>query len=402
MYYKGKEQRNDLCVCIVDDTDQYKPWMRELVKNTADYTITNVTGFGYDVYVGRNEYQLLQQVTGLYKKAVVISAGTEFINGRSFFDNLPDDFFILGHILDMGDSYYGLHYQCYVINLEMYSKLGCPDPGDNEMLSQHTQTIPNRSNENIHDDYTPLWIKKGNRKTVYKNKFHGWRIISAGLEANLEICAFDATLRNSKHYLYRDVDTSDWIYKRYNYCLANHVFEHGTGDISFPRPYDCKITHLIHPAAGMIWLDKLNVHGYDSSTKVTFFDYNEAALDLMYERTKKISLNFDFVHLDVIAEPEKIKNLINDVEYDPLGLVIHMSNIFAYEGTASLMPLTYRVAQENKLIKTVQELAPNCVLEFDQRAAEGFVPWKAESGLAKDLQLTDLSTVALPSWHTYD
>lgn len=401
MYYKGKENRTDVCVVIIDDTAEYKPWMRELVKNTADYTITNVTGFGYDVYVGRDEHTLLKQVAKLYNKAVVISAGTEFINGSSFFDNLPDDFFILGHILDMGDGYYGLHYQCYVINLDLYTNLECPPIGDTEMLSSHIQTVPLRSKENIHDDYTPLWIKNGNSQNLYKNKFHGWRIIQAGLEANLEICAFDTTLRDSKHYLYRDVDTSDWIYKRYNYCLSTHVFETSTGNISFPRPYNCKISHLIHPAAGMLWLEKLKINGYTKDTKVTFFDYNENALDLMYERTKDLSMDFEFINLDIIAEPEKIVDLISD-PYNPAGIVIHMSNIFAYEGTAALMPLKYRIQQENKLIECVQRHSPIAVLDFDQRAAEGLVPWRAESGLAKDLELTDYYKINLPSWHTYD
>lgn len=401
MYYKGKENRTDVCVVIIDDTAEYKPWMRELVKNTADYTITNVTGFGYDVYVSRDEHTILKQIVKLYKKAVVISAGTEFINGCSFFDNLPDDFFILGHILDMGDGYYGLHYQCYVINLDLYAELECPPIGDTEMLSSHIQTIPVRSKENIHDDYTPLWIKNGNSQNVYKNKFHGWRIIQAGLEANLEIRAFDTTLRDSKHYLYRDVDTSDWIYKRYNYCLANHIFETSTGNIQFPRPYNCKISHLIHPAAGMLWLEKLKINGYTKDTKVTFFDYNENALDLMYERTKNLSMDFEFVNLDIIAEPEKVVDLISD-PYNPAGIVIHMSNIFAYEGTAALMPLKYRIQQENKLIECVQRHSPIVVLDFDQRAAEGLVPWRAESGLAKDLELTDYYKINLPSWHTYD
>lgn len=401
MYYKGKENRTDVCVVIIDDTAEYKPWMRELVKNTADYTITNVTGFGYDVYVSRDEHTILKQIVKLYKKAVVISAGTEFINGGSFFDNLPDDFFILGHILDMGDGYYGLHYQCYVINLDLYAELECPPIGDTEMLSSHIQTIPIRSKENIHDNYTPLWIKNGNSQNVYKNKFHGWRIIQAGLEANLEIRAFDTTLRDSKHYLYRDIDTSNWIYKRYNYCLANHIFETSTGNISFPRPYNCKISHLIHPAAGMLWLEKLKINGYTKDTKVTFFDYNENALDLMYERTKDLSMDFEFINLDIIAEPEKIVDLISD-PYNPAGIVIHMSNIFAYEGTAALMPLKYRIQQENKLIECVQRHSPIVVLDFDQRAAEGLVPWRAESGLAKDLELTDYYKINLPSWHTYD
>jgi hypothetical protein len=401
MFYKGKQQSKDLCVCIVDDTDQYTPWMRELVKNTADYTITNVTGFGYDVYVGRDEHTLLKQAAGLYKKAVVISAGTEFINGRQFFDNIPDDFFLLGHVLDMGDGYYGLHYQCYVINLDLYIKIGSPAPGNTEMLSAHIQTLPLRSEENIHDDYTPLWISKGSVTKSYKNKFHGWRLVSSGLEADYKICAFNTTLRDSKHFLYRDVDTSDWIYKRYNYCLQNHIYNESTGSADFPRPYNCKITHLVYPAAGNTWLDKLKKHGYDSSTKVTFYDYNQSALDYIHNKTKGMELDLEFVHLDVIAEPERIVELVSNT-YSPSGVVIHMSNIFCYEGTASLMPLRYRVEQENKLIHSIQQKMPACVLDFDQRAAEGFIPWRAESGLAKDLVLTDLSTAKLPHWHTYD
>jgi len=160
MFYKGKNSKNDICVVIVDDTHEYKPWMRELVKNTADYTITNVTGIGYDVYVVNHADSILKNLVTNYNIAVVISAGTEFINGRTFFDNLPSDCFLLGHILDMGDGYYGLHYQCYVINLDMYANLNCPEIGETELLSSHVQTVPSRSIENIHDDYTPTWIKQ--------------------------------------------------------------------------------------------------------------------------------------------------------------------------------------------------------------------------------------------------
>ncbi len=119
MFYKGKNSKSDICVVIVDDTHEYKPWMRELVKNTADYTITNVTGMGYDVYVVNHADSILKNLVTNYNVAVVISAGTEFINGRTFFDNLPSNFFLLGHVLDMGDGYYGLHYQCYVIKIRI-------------------------------------------------------------------------------------------------------------------------------------------------------------------------------------------------------------------------------------------------------------------------------------------
>ena len=403
MLYKGKNSKSNICICIIDDTNEYKPWMQELVKNTANYTITNCTGFGYDVYVDANEDRMLQQVADNYKVAVVISAGTEFINGSDFFDNLPDDFFLLAHIIDMGDSYYGLHYQCYVLNLKKYRQLGKPSVGKTELLDSHTQEVPYRSAENVHDDYLPIVLRKHilNKTQVYKSKYRGWNLIAAGLQAGYEICAFDEKLRSSKHYLYRDVDTSSWIYHRYNYCLTHHTFKENTGNLNFPRPYKKPITQFVHPAAGIDWFHKLMLHGYKDETVIKFYDYNLRALDEMRERVKDMPYHhFEFHHIDIINNVEQFVKIIDTA--GPEGTVVHLSNIFAYEGTASLLPLKYRIEKENYLISWMQKNMPDAVLDFDQRAAEGIVPWRLESGMAKDLVLTDWNAISLPSWHTYD
>lgn len=400
--YKAKFKSKDLCVCIVDDTADYKSWMQELVKNIADYTITNCTGFGYDVYIDTNEDRMLESVSDNYKIAVVISAGTEFVNGSDFFDNLPKDFFLLAHIIDMGDSYYGLHYQCYVLNLEKYRQLGKPSVGKTELLVSHTQEIPYRSAENIHDNYLPVILQKNilSKTELYKSKYRGWNIISKGLSAGYEIHAFDEKLRNSKHYLYRDVDTSSWIYHRYNYCLTQHTFNENTGDISFPRPYQKPITQFVHPAAGMDWFHKLTQHGYEDSTIVKFYDYNLNALNAMRERVKDMPFQFEFHHIDAINNVEDFVEIIDITDAE--GTVVHMSNIFSYEGTASLLPLKYRIEKENFLIKWMQQYMPEAVLDFDQRAAEGIVAWRMETGLARDLVLTEWDCINLPTWHIYD
>jgi len=61
--------------------------------------------------------------------------------------------------------------------------------------------------------------------------------------------------------------------------------------------------------------------------------------------------------------------------------------------------LQYRVQQENKLIELLQQELGDATVIFDQRAAEGILPWRAETGLVKDLQLTDFESLCLPSWH---
>jgi hypothetical protein len=274
--------------------------------------------------------------------------------------------------------------------------------GKTELLQSHTQEIPYRSGESVHDDYLPLVLRKHilSRTQLYKSRYSGWNLISAGLDAGFEICAFNDILRNSKHYLYRDVDTSSWIYHRYNYCLTQHTFNENTGNINFPRPYKKPITQFIHPAAGMDWHHKLTQHGYTDNTTIKFYDYNLHALDTMRKRVKDMPFQFEFHHIDAINDVEKFVKIIN--VKDAEGTVVHMSNIFSYEGTASLLPLKYRIEKENFLITWMQQCMPNAVLDFDQRAAEGIVPWRLETGLAKDLVLTDWSRITLPYWHTYD
>jgi len=61
--------------------------------------------------------------------------------------------------------------------------------------------------------------------------------------------------------------------------------------------------------------------------------------------------------------------------------------------------LQYRVQQENKLIALLQQELGDATIIFDQRAAEGIQSWVAETGLIKDLQLTDFENLDLPSWH---
>ena len=186
--YRNPLSKNNLVFCIVDDVDTYKNnWIKEIIKNLADFTVSNLYTKGYDVFVGYDEDILLKHVTDLkYNYAVVMSPGTEYINGLDFFNELEKliqkDFFIAGHFLDRKDAYYELHHQCYVINLKDYADLDYPCIGGISPGSEHHQRSPVRSLENIHDDHTPTWIKPGETFKKYNHKCHGWNIVSKALE----------------------------------------------------------------------------------------------------------------------------------------------------------------------------------------------------------------------------
>jgi hypothetical protein len=158
---------------------------------------------------------------------------------------------------------------------------------------------------------------------------------------------------------------------------------------------------MIHPAAGIDWHTKITSFDHAENTVVKFYDYNSKALKEIEKTAAAVGkYQYEFYHVDAIHDVEKFVNIIN-ID-DPQGTVIHMSNVFAYEGTAPLLPLKYRIEKENFLINWAKKNIPDAVLDFDQRAAEGIVPWVATTGLAKDLSITDYYNINLPSWHTYD
>jgi len=379
--YQAKFESNTTCVCIVNDIDKYTH-DRQLVINRADYTISNLTGMGYDVLEHKSVDLLLQYASKNYKYAVVISAGTEFINGSTFFDNHPNEYHLIGHILDGGDAYYGLHPQCFSINLTTFIKLGCPKFGSEQPFSSHIQYTPIRSYNNIHDDYLPSWIAPGDIKKTFAHKLPGWNLISAFLNNHIRIETYNTDVRDGKFYLYTKGETTSYVYQKYNYCLTTHVHDTATGDaVNYPRPYSTPIHTLVTPA---------NKHAADlrsPSAHKVYYDYNPKALE---------SVGGGLL-CDPINNPQEFVATLP--KENPQGLVIDMSNIFCYEGTAMMYSLHYRVQQENLLINLLKDTVPTATIIFDQRAAEGIKPWRIEDGLIENLQTTDFDCLNLPSWH---
>jgi len=369
-----------MCVCIVNDLHSYTN-DKDIVKNRADYTISNLTGIGYDVYEDKDIDKLLNTVADAeYESAVVISMGTEFINGNDFFDNHPAYFVLLGHILDGGDAYYGLHPQCFSINLINYNMMNRPVFGKSEPFVFHEQREPNRSTESIHDEYLPFWISQGKFIVNYKHKLPGWNLISATLKENFPIVSYEESVRNGKFFLYPEGNTTQYVYQKYNYCLTQHVHSSATGDAAnYTRPDN--IVNLITPANTHTAIQR------GPAENVMFYDYNIAALE---------SVGGGF-HCDIINDPKKFVDFIPNT--DQSQTVVDCSNIFCYEGTAGLYSLKYRVQQENLLIQLLKEKVPDATVLFDQRAAEGICTYSYISQKAKDLILTDYNSLDLPSWH---
>lgn len=391
---------NKIAVCFIDNTSELKDnFCKEIIKNQSDYTLSNLLTKKYDVYQSLNEDTALQHVANLdYTHALVFSTGTEFINGCNFFDSLEDivkdDFFIYGHILDRDTAYYELHHQCYLINLEVYRKINCPAIGQMELGAKHTQIVPNRSIENIHDKYTPIWVDTGYQTKSYDHKCHGWNILSLAFAYNLPVKVFNNNIRHNKKHLYPEskkdfLENLNWVYFREKYAASEFI--HKTNTESNNSNVSNKFTQLIIPASGPLYTDLID------EGRIVIYDYNDAALDYWKNAIqRKNNIEYVFVKADLLLE----NNLIDVIsaEHNSTTL-INLSNIFCYEGTACLSPLYYRVHKENEIINLLKEKVPECTINFNIRAAGGFIEKLKTLGISKDFEITNIETLKKPTWH---
>ena len=378
-----------LAFCFIDNTYQYTSvWTKEIIKNLADFTISNLTGKGFPVYQSQNEEQAIAHaIQQGHKYALVFSTGTEFINGRNFFNEIEKlintDFYVYGHILDRGDAYYELHNQCYLLNLSKYQELGCPKIGQYAPGVCHSQTIPERSIENLHDDYTPLWIKPGNTDKTYNHQLHGWNLISKILSVGGTISAFNINVRNNKKHYYPESPPDflkhiSWAYSRLHYCANDFVHYQNTEVILLA---DNNYEKIITPASGN-WF--INCIHKENPVTVIFYDYNQKALDYWQANAPVIdNVCYKFLKIDLLGQ-YNINELIQLTDQKTL---INLSNIFCYEGTAMFFSLEYRLYKETELLKHIPE---SWKVLTSGKSTQGFTS-----------QLTDVKIVELikPTWH---
>lgn len=383
-----KSNKKSIVFCFIDNTHQYdSAWTRELIKNLADYTLSNLFLKDYDILQSQDEDLALRLAADQgYEHAVVFSTGTEFINGVSFFDEIENliktDYAVYGHILDRKNAYYELHHQCYLINLNVYRKLNFPMIGKIELDSIHVQNTPSRSIENIHDNYTPCWISPGNTKQEYDHKLHGWNIISTLMNHGYKIVAFDQKIRNNKKHYYPEHQREflkhiSWAYERYNYCATDFVHLANTETIRPDRSYK----QIITPASGDWFLEYIDK---DRISNVVLYDYNQKSLDYWKSKLPKIqNVNYTFVKIDLLSQ-SSYHLLTANQEADTL---LNLSNIFCYEGTAMFSSLEYRLKKELEIIKSVPS---EWTLMFSGRSASGFT---------NDFSNVRISKLKKPTWH---
>jgi hypothetical protein len=238
--------------------------------------------------------------------AVLVGSGTYFKSSHQFIHELLKSIhqmqqsgaFLAGHLMHQSnEQLVYLHEQFVIIDLIQWHEIGEPDldvPYNNENFEM---TEHYRSRENIHDDYTPLWISKTpvDEKSVYLNKKKGvagfgTKALNQALQSHKKIINLGQGLRQTKMFSYPRAG-KDWQYldikkniENFLEFEKNNVFVVNNEPLTVYIPEGFKVEKLICVAGGLKPLCLTHQFFKDSdSFEIQVVDFSKSALSYLKE-----------------------------------------------------------------------------------------------------------------------
>lgn len=247
--------------------------------NSIDNILCEAADSGYD-------YILMQSVGNLLYKTNIIFEIEDYIK--------KNEFGYAGHILHWSDEkYYELHPQFFILNLKAFRESGKPKFGDwtpgEELLAD-----VERSLENFHDHYTPIWVKYKGTKSIQKHTQRGWSLISSLLENGFNCITLPMNIRDKKLNLYFEHKPYEFIdamkslnygrldnpnqlrIVRHNYTMLRNIWLFNSEDMLITN--EGKFDIVAFPASGLKMLSVLRDGKLNENPTIVIYDFNEESL----------------------------------------------------------------------------------------------------------------------------
>jgi hypothetical protein len=170
---------------------------------------------------------------------------------------------LIAHIIWHPTQHPCLDDQCWFMNTQDF------DIGDFN-CSTVTYPSPQRSSQNLHDDYTPLWVAPGPSLTSHTVTKFGQGLIARQLLKNYAVVNWNNSARDLKFFLYQEHDLGK--FKDYKNIAQNQLWIFNNEPITV-----VKKKTLLTPGSGLYWMCNIvepatqEIHIVDiSQTQVDF------------------------------------------------------------------------------------------------------------------------------------
>lgn len=178
-----------------------------------------------------------------FDHALFVKSGTVFTDWEAWcklLNNYPHQG-LVGHIIWQPGTHAYLDDQCWFMDLTKF------DVDDFEKKIIH-QPVPVRSKKNLHDDYTPLWIKSTESIEEFESANFGQGLIARQLNNKKSIVNWNNSARDIKHFDYNTDQWRTWLQDYINLAETQlWVFNNEPVTV---QPVD----NLITPGSGLYWM----------------------------------------------------------------------------------------------------------------------------------------------------
>lgn len=244
----------------------------------------------------------LQRLHEKYDHILFIAAGARIFDSTIIFDinneiNNNPNYMVAGHILEWKEHWYEIHHQFVLVNTENWSKSNKPLYGGWGMNSSILPVIQ-RSVENFHDDYTPLWIKGTGKEEKQSHSKQGWNILSESIKNNFDVLNWSQKIRNKRTYYYpesnsdkfleclnnKTTDPSLNINQRKLLALGSNVKDqiwltNSENMVLSDKHPDRTYNTIVLPAAGLKFLEPFKSNLLRENGKLIIYDFNSKSLE---------------------------------------------------------------------------------------------------------------------------
>lgn len=305
-------------------------------KNLLDYTKFNLKNHYKKLFYTKEISKTLEELSNDYDWAVVACIGTWTDLGK----NLPElavEYAVEAnsplscHIIDENHNYFSLHPQWFAIDLKVYKELGFPKLEDDKKENYITIASTIRSLENVHNDYTPLWLEADNLNLIttlkVSKKCFGVELIANLIAKGHKIINVPDSIRQHKIYLYPKKNIAEL-----SKMIAKKLYKPNDLNLQF---FHSKIMHDL----------KLLIYG--------FYVHNT-------ERTKlhsKLDGKFDFYA--GVCSGFKTVFILNNLDFCDNGTVVLFDNSYA-----AIDWQKYLIANWDGNLSTFEEILSKFKLEF--------------------------------------
>lgn len=178
-----------------------------------------------------------------HDRALFVKSGTIFLDWpqwKNLVDNYPHNGLIAHLIWYPGQRVY-VDDQCWFMNVKNFDRQDFP-------TSTVAHPVPARSNQNLHDDYTPLWIKPTTQVEEYKVTDFGQGLVARQLQKKQAVVNWNSRARDLKFFLYDN--TLDLVrFQDYKVIAENQLWIFNNEPVVV-----IKQPRLISPGSGLSWM----------------------------------------------------------------------------------------------------------------------------------------------------